>query len=39
VPVTNSLSAPSLAYAWLRLKRVGNEFTGLVSAEGKTWKT
>ena len=26
-------------YAWLRLKRVGNEFTGLVSAEGKTWKT
>ena len=26
-------------YAWLRMKRVGNEFTGLVSAEGKTWKT
>jgi hypothetical protein len=26
-------------YAWLRMKRVGNEFTRLVSAEGKTWKT
>jgi regulation of enolase protein 1 (concanavalin A-like superfamily) len=24
--------------AWLRLKRVGNDFTGFVSADGKTWK-
>jgi regulation of enolase protein 1 (concanavalin A-like superfamily) len=24
--------------AWLRLKRVGNEFTGYVSTDGKNWK-
>jgi hypothetical protein len=24
--------------AWLRLKRVGNTFTGFVSTDGKTWK-
>jgi hypothetical protein len=23
---------------WIRLKRVGNEFTGYYSADGKTWK-
>ena len=25
-------------HAWLRLKRVGNTFTGFVSTDGKTWK-
>jgi len=24
---------------WIRLKRVGNDFTGFYSADGKTWKT
>jgi hypothetical protein len=24
--------------AWLRLKRVGNQFTGFVSSDGKSWK-
>ena len=23
---------------WIRLKRLGNDFTGLTSADGKTWK-